>query len=71
MLLTVQPIGSVVVAAIIFRESPSDLQLAGAALVLAALIVAGRPRPPGRAVAQSGSEPGTRVPAPAAEMVEV
>jgi drug/metabolite transporter (DMT)-like permease len=42
MLLTVQPIGSVALAALIFGESPSGLQLAGAALVLAALLVAGR-----------------------------
>jgi drug/metabolite transporter (DMT)-like permease len=51
MLLTVQPIGSVVLAAIIFDESPSPLQLAGVALVLAALLVAGRARPPGPAAA--------------------
>jgi drug/metabolite transporter (DMT)-like permease len=44
MLLTVQPIGSVALAALIFAESPSDLQLAGVALVLAALLVAGRAR---------------------------
>jgi drug/metabolite transporter (DMT)-like permease len=42
MLLTVQPIGSVALAALILGESPSHLQLAGVALVLAALIVAGR-----------------------------
>jgi len=41
-LLTVQPIGSVALAAVIFGESPSGLQLVGVALVLAALLVAGR-----------------------------
>ncbi|MFZ0088647.1 MAG: DMT family transporter [Solirubrobacteraceae bacterium] len=41
-LLTVQPIGSVALAAVIFAESPSALQLGGVALVLAALLTAGR-----------------------------
>jgi drug/metabolite transporter (DMT)-like permease len=44
MLLTLQPIGSVALAALIFGESPTDLQLGGVALVLAALVVAGRAR---------------------------
>src|ERR1019366_455948 len=35
-LLTVQPVGSVALAALIFGESPSPLQIAGAILVLAA-----------------------------------
>jgi drug/metabolite transporter (DMT)-like permease len=43
LLLTVQPVGSVALAALIFSESPSPLQLAGVALVLAALLVATRP----------------------------
>jgi drug/metabolite transporter (DMT)-like permease len=43
-LLCVQPIGSVLLAALIFAESPSVLQLVGVALVLAALIVAGGAR---------------------------
>jgi drug/metabolite transporter (DMT)-like permease len=42
MLLTVQPIGSVALGALILGESPSALQLGGVALVLAALLVAGR-----------------------------
>lgn len=42
MLLMVQPIGSMVLAAIIFGESPDRLQLAGAVLVLVALVGAGR-----------------------------
>jgi drug/metabolite transporter (DMT)-like permease len=44
LLLTVQPIGSVVLAALIFGEVPSAVQLAGAALVLSALVVATAPR---------------------------
>jgi drug/metabolite transporter (DMT)-like permease len=48
MLLTIQPIGSVALAALIFGESPSSLQLVGVALVLAALVAAGRSRPPAR-----------------------
>lgn len=42
MLLTVQPVGSVVLAAVIFGESPSGLQLVGVGLVVAALLAAGR-----------------------------
>jgi drug/metabolite transporter (DMT)-like permease len=41
-LLTLQPVGSVALAALIFGESPSGLQLAGVALILAALLAAGR-----------------------------
>jgi drug/metabolite transporter (DMT)-like permease len=44
LLLTVQPVGSVALAAIIFGESPSTLQLLGVAMVLMALIAATRPR---------------------------
>jgi drug/metabolite transporter (DMT)-like permease len=42
MLLAVQPVGSVALAALIFGESPSLLQLVGVVLVLAALLAAGR-----------------------------
>jgi drug/metabolite transporter (DMT)-like permease len=42
-LLCVQPIGSVAAAAVIFSESPSPLQLAGVALVVAGLLTATRP----------------------------
>jgi drug/metabolite transporter (DMT)-like permease len=42
MLLTVQPVGSVALAAVIFGESPSGLQLVGVGLVVAALLAAGR-----------------------------
>jgi drug/metabolite transporter (DMT)-like permease len=41
-LLTVQPVGSVALAALIFGESPSPLQLLGVLLVLAALLTAAR-----------------------------
>lgn len=44
LLLTVQPVGSVFLGALILSESPSALQLAGVALVLAALLVATAPR---------------------------
>jgi drug/metabolite transporter (DMT)-like permease len=43
-LLMLQPVASVGLGAIIFGESPSGLQLAGVALVLVALLAAGRPR---------------------------
>jgi drug/metabolite transporter (DMT)-like permease len=43
LLLTIQPVGSVALAAIIFAESPSALQLAGVAMVLAGLLVATLP----------------------------
>jgi drug/metabolite transporter (DMT)-like permease len=47
-LLTVQPVGSVLLAIAIFGESPSALQLAGVAAVLGGLILVTRPprRPP-------------------------
>jgi drug/metabolite transporter (DMT)-like permease len=44
-LLTIQPIGSVILGAIIFSESPTGLQLAGVAAILTGLVVtARRPR---------------------------
>jgi drug/metabolite transporter (DMT)-like permease len=43
-LLMIQPVASVALAALIFAEAPSGLQLSGVALVLAALLVATRPR---------------------------
>jgi drug/metabolite transporter (DMT)-like permease len=42
MLLTVQPVGSVALAALILGESPSPLQLVGVLFILAALLAAGR-----------------------------
>lgn len=44
LLLTVQPVGSVLLGALILGESPSSLQLGGVALVLSALLVATAPR---------------------------
>jgi drug/metabolite transporter (DMT)-like permease len=43
LLLCIQPIGSVALAALIFGESPSALQLTGVAIVLGALLVASLP----------------------------
>jgi drug/metabolite transporter (DMT)-like permease len=44
LLLTVQPVGSVALGALIFGESPSGLQLIGVAVILVALLGATRPR---------------------------
>ena len=44
LLLTVQPVGSVALGALILSEAPSSLQLLGVVIVLAALITATRPR---------------------------
>jgi drug/metabolite transporter (DMT)-like permease len=44
-LLAVQPVGSVALAALIFSESPSALQLLGVGLVLVSLVAATRARP--------------------------
>jgi drug/metabolite transporter (DMT)-like permease len=41
-LLTIQPIGSVILGAIIFSESPSGLQLVGVAAILAGLVFSSR-----------------------------
>jgi drug/metabolite transporter (DMT)-like permease len=43
LILAVQPIGSVALAALILGESPSALQLVGVAVVLCAVVVATRP----------------------------
>lgn len=56
-LLTVQPVGSVVFAALLLGERPSPLQLAGTAAILAGLLVASAGTPRGR--------PQTDAPAPA------
>jgi drug/metabolite transporter (DMT)-like permease len=45
MLLTVQPLGSVILAAIIFGEAPTVLQVVGVMALLAALVAAARTRP--------------------------
>jgi drug/metabolite transporter (DMT)-like permease len=43
LMLTIQPVGSVALAALILSESPSTLQLVGVAIVLAALLTATTP----------------------------
>src|SRR5438874_3459325 len=55
LLLTVQPVGSVALAALIFTESPSGLQLAGMVLVLLGLLVATAPRRRPRVYAIAGA----------------
>jgi drug/metabolite transporter (DMT)-like permease len=61
LLLTIQPVGSVGLAALILAEAPSALQLLGVALVLAGLLVATAPRrwvrvrAPATALARTGS----------------
>ncbi len=55
--LTVQPIGAVALAALILSESPSALQLAGVAVVLAALIIATWARRPVRRARRSAGLP--------------
>jgi drug/metabolite transporter (DMT)-like permease len=52
LLLTVQPVCSVGLAALIFGESPSGLQLLGVGIVLGALLTATAPRPAERRRAQ-------------------
>jgi drug/metabolite transporter (DMT)-like permease len=44
LLLTIQPVGSVALAALIFGESPSALQLSGVVIVLGAVLTATTPR---------------------------
>ena len=48
LLLTIQPVGSVALAAAIFSESPSEPQLIGVAMVLGALLIATSPTSVGR-----------------------
>jgi drug/metabolite transporter (DMT)-like permease len=54
LLLTVQPVGSVALAALIFGESPSALQLIGGSVLVAALLIATAPRRAAR-VARRGA----------------
>jgi drug/metabolite transporter (DMT)-like permease len=61
LLLTVQPVGSVALAALILSETPSVLQLGGVALVLLALLVATAPRRR-LGVSLSAALPGRRSP---------
>jgi drug/metabolite transporter (DMT)-like permease len=61
LLLTVQPVGAVFLAALILSESPSGLQLAGVALVLGALLVATSPRRRPRALVRARRTDATEV----------
>jgi drug/metabolite transporter (DMT)-like permease len=45
-LLTIQPLGAIVLGVIIFSESPSGLQLVGVAAILTGLVLTTRRRPP-------------------------
>jgi drug/metabolite transporter (DMT)-like permease len=65
LLLTVQPVGSVALAALIFAESPSPLQLLGVVIVVAALLAATRPARarPARTPVQVGERVTTTDPA--------
>lgn len=60
LLLTVQPVGSVALAALIFSESPTGIQLAGVGLVLIALLVATAPRRRPRLVYAMAGASGSR-----------
>ena len=73
-LLTVQPVGSVLLAALILSEDPSPLQVAGVVLVLAALLAAGRSSRAADAElagepgdAEWGGDPGGAEPGPRAQ----
>jgi drug/metabolite transporter (DMT)-like permease len=46
LLLTIQPVGSVILGALLFAEAPSALQLTGVAAILAGLVMVARVRPP-------------------------
>jgi drug/metabolite transporter (DMT)-like permease len=61
LLLMVQPVGSVLLAALIFSEAPSGLQLGGVAMVLAALLIATLPKQVLGLRANQRSRPGTVV----------
>jgi drug/metabolite transporter (DMT)-like permease len=61
MILTVQPVGSIVLGIVLLGEAPSGLQLAGAALIVCGLVslAAGRPEP---AAAAQGERRSARQP---------
>jgi drug/metabolite transporter (DMT)-like permease len=56
LVLCVQPIGSVLLAALIFGEAPSPLQVSGIVVVLAALLTASAPLPGRRRMAAASPE---------------
>ena len=51
MLLTIQPLGSIVLGALLLGEAPSALQVCGVAALLAGLIAVARAEPEPRATA--------------------
>jgi drug/metabolite transporter (DMT)-like permease len=63
-LLTVQPVGSVLLAALIFSESPSAVQLVGVVLIMAALVAVGRSTPPGAVAEDDGDSTARELVAP-------
>jgi drug/metabolite transporter (DMT)-like permease len=67
LLLAVQPVGSVALAALILAESPSALQLVGVGVVLAALLVATAPSP--EEILRLGTDQGNRAGAIAGDHV--
>jgi len=58
LLLTLQPVGSIVLAVIIFGEAPTGLQLAGVALILCGLVLVASLRAPAREPAYAPVEAG-------------
>ena len=54
LLLTLQPLGSLVLGALLFAEAPTALQLAGAGGILAGLVLVARVRAPAPAPATEG-----------------
>jgi drug/metabolite transporter (DMT)-like permease len=54
LLLTVQPVGSVALAALIFGESPSAVQLLGVGMILVSLLAATRPGAASEAALEAG-----------------
>jgi drug/metabolite transporter (DMT)-like permease len=64
LLLTVQPIGTVALAALIFSEDPSALQLGGVLLVVVGLLVASTSRLSGRTLPGRTRPPASEQPAP-------
>jgi drug/metabolite transporter (DMT)-like permease len=58
LLLTLQPVGSIVLGVIIFGEAPTGLQLAGVAAILCGLVLVASMRAPARAPAYATAEAG-------------
>ena len=56
LLLTLQPVGSIVLGVIIFGESPTALQLTGVAAILSGLVLVAAMREPARPPAYAAAE---------------